>query len=337
MHKSNDSLDETSAGARASGGALDYFGLASRAICTVALAMLTGCRLQLFNPAGDIGHQEKTLIIVATGLMLLVVIPVTALTLYFAWRYRASKPTAAFAPNWAHSTGIEIVVWSIPCVIVAILAVLIWKTTYALDPYKPIESTTPPLRVEVVALNWKWLFIYPDYGIASVNQLAIPVDRPVEFKLTAASIMNSFFIPQLGSQVYAMPGMQTELHLIANRPGTFRGMSAAYSGSGFSDMHFQTLATSRQEFDNWVARARKSRLTLDQPGYALLQQDSHGYAATLYGAVKPGLFEQIVNKYMHNKPPHGTHPHETQPQDTHSPVAPMPAMETHHMTTHAME
>lgn len=332
MHKSTVSLDETSAGARAGGDALGHIALARRVICAVALAMLTGCSLQLFNPAGDIGQQEKTLIIVASGLMLLVVIPVIALTLYFAWRYRASKPTADYAPKWAHSTSIEIVVWSIPCVIVAILAVLIWKTTHSLDPYKPIESATPPLRVEVVALNWKWLFIYPDYGIASVNQLAIPVDTPVEFTLTAESIMNSFFIPELGSQVYAMPSMQTKLHLIANHRGTYRGRSAAYSGSGFSDMHFQTLATSRPDFDNWVAQARKSPLTLNQPGYALLQQDSHGYPATLYGAVRPDLFEQVVNKYMHNGPAHGT-----QPQDTHSPEAPPPAMAMHPTTTHAME
>lgn len=279
--------------------AREYRSLVRSVLGYVMIAMLSGCSVQLLNPAGDIGEQEKNLILLATGLMLLVVIPVIALTLYFAWRYRASNDKATYAPKWAHSTAIEVIVWSIPCVIVAVLAVIIWRTTHSLDPYKPIESSTPPMRVEVVALNWKWLFIYPDYGIASVNKLAIPVDTPVEFKLTADSIMNSFFIPKLGSQVYAMPGMQTKLHLIANSPGTFRGLSAAYSGAGFSDMQFETVASSRADFDNWVAQARGSSKRLDQQSYAVLAQDSHGYPVTVYGGFQTGLFNNIVNKYMH--------------------------------------
>jgi cytochrome o ubiquinol oxidase subunit 2 len=328
MHKSNAVSGEmTSSDSWRRDEAQDHIALVKRVLCYVVLAMLSGCSMQLFNPKGDIGEQEKTLIIVALGLMLLVVIPVIALTLYFAWRYRASNTAATYAPKWAHSTPIEIVVWSIPCIIVAILAVLIWKTTHSLDPYQPIKSQAPPVRVEVVALNWKWLFIYPDYGVASVNKLEIPVDTPVEFKLTAESIMNSFFIPQLGSQVYAMPGMQTKLHLIANHPGTYRGLSTAYSGEGFSDMHFQTVAASRKDFDNWIAQARKSPLKLDKPAYAVLQQDSHGYPVTEYGGFEPGLFNGIVNKYMHPAPTQGTHSHE----------APMPSMAMHHMTTPAVE
>jgi cytochrome o ubiquinol oxidase subunit 2 len=284
---------------------LDHLALVKRVLCYVALAMLSGCSLQLFNPKGDIGVQEKNLILVASGLMLLVVIPVIGLTLYFAWRYRDSNTKATYAPKWAHSTAIEIVVWTIPCVIVAILAVLIWRTTHSLDPYQPIQSKNAPVRVEVVALNWKWLFIYPDYGVASVNKLALPVDTPVEFKLTADSIMNSFFIPQLGSQVYAMPGMQTRLHLIANHLGTYRGMSAAYSGEGFSDMHFQAVATSRQEFDKWIAQARQMEPRLDKRSYATLAQDSNGYPVTVYGRFEPGLFDGVVNKYM------GGHAHAT--------------------------
>ncbi|GJH00576.1 ubiquinol oxidase subunit II [Paraburkholderia terrae] len=252
----------------------------------------------LFDPKGDIGVQEKNLILIALGLMLLVVIPVIALTLYFAWRYRASNTKAKYAPTWAHSTVIEVVVWTIPCIIVATLAVLIWKTTHSLDPYKPIESNVKPVRVEVVALNWKWLFIYPDYGVASVNQLALPVDTPVDFRLTAESLMNSFFIPQLGSQVYAMSGMQTQLHLIANSAGTYAGRSSAFSGPGFSDMSFDTVVTSRGEFDAWVARAKASPQALDVAAYDSLQQPSRKNPVTLYSNVAPGLFDGIVYQYM---------------------------------------
>jgi cytochrome o ubiquinol oxidase subunit 2 len=257
----------------------------------------------LFNPQGDIGMQEKDLILISMGLMLLVVIPVILLTLYFAWRYRETNTKATYSPKWAHSTKIEIVVWTIPCVIVAVLAVLIWTSTHALDPYKPIESKAKPVRVEVVALNWKWLFIYPDYGIASVNELRFPVDTPVEFKLTAESLMNSFFIPQLGSQVYAMSGMQTKLHLIANHPGTFNGMSAAFSGSGFSDMHFKAIAGSNQEFDAWVAQARKAPLKLDQERLAMLERPTNGAAPEQFSQVTPGLFLGVVNKYMGDMSP----------------------------------
>ncbi|MGZ5198548.1 MAG: ubiquinol oxidase subunit II [Telluria sp.] len=262
------------------------------------LGMLGGCTMQLLNPSGDIGAQEKTLIIVASALMLLVVIPVIALTIFFAWRYRASNTTAKYSPKWSHSTKIEIVVWTIPCVIVATLAFLIWGTTHSLDPYKPIEAKVPPVRVEVVALNWKWLFIYPDYGVASVNRLQIPVDTPVEFKLTADSMMNSFFVPRLGSMVYAMPGMQTKLHLIANSTGTFKGMSAAFSGPGFSDMKFDTVSSSRADFDAWIAQARKAKDRLDVKTYGTLAMDSNGYPPTLYGSFEPGIFQGIVNRYM---------------------------------------
>lgn len=263
-----------------------------------ATGLLGGCSMVLFNPQGDIGAQEKNLILIALGLMLLVVIPVIALTLFFAWRYRESNTRATYAPKWAHSNVIEVVVWTIPCVIVITLAVLIWRTTHSLDPYRPIESQTKPVRVDVVALNWKWLFIYPDYGVASVNQLAIPVDTPVDFRITAQSLMNSFFVPQLGSQVYAMAGMQTQLHLIANRPGVYAGRSAAFSGPGFSDMHFDTLATSRADFDAWIARAKASPLALDQAAYHVLEQPAAKVPVALYRTVDPGLFDDVVTQYM---------------------------------------
>jgi cytochrome o ubiquinol oxidase subunit 2 len=269
-----------------------------RVLCCLLLVSLSGCSMVLFDPKGDIGEQEKILILVALGVMLLVVIPVIALTLYFAWRYRASNLNATYAPKWAHSTKIEVIVWTIPCVIVVFLAMLIWNTTHSLDPYRPLKSEVQPVRVQVVALNWKWLFIYPDYGVATVNGLHIPVDTPIEFALTAESLMNSFFIPQLGSQVYAMPGMQTQLHLIANSPGVYPGMSAAFSGAGFSDMHFDTIATSRPAFDDWIRQARKSTLALNQAAYQTLKQPSSKTPVVSYAGVDPGLFSGITNQYM---------------------------------------
>ncbi|MGF6606995.1 cytochrome o ubiquinol oxidase subunit 2 [Paraburkholderia sp. WSM4175] len=243
-------------------------------------------------------HRRKHLILLALGLMLLVVVPVILLTLHFAWHYRGSNKSATYASKRAHSTAIEVVVWAIPCVILVMLALVIWRTTHSLDPSKPIESQTKTVRVEVVALNWKWLFIYPDYGVAAVNQLAIPVDTPVSFRLTAESLMNSFFIPQLGSQVYTMAGMQTQLNLIADTPGVHAGRSAAFSGPGFSDMHFETIATSRGDFEAWIARAKQSGQTLDTATYTALEQPSQKNPVALYASVMPGLFDNVVNRYM---------------------------------------
>ncbi len=268
------------------------------AACVLLPLLLSGCEMALFSPKGDIGIQAKNLIVISLALMLLVVIPVILLTLYFAWRYRASNTKARYEPKWAHSTRIEVVVWTIPCVIVAILAVLIWRTTHALDPYKPLVSDVAPLRIEVVALDWKWLFIYPDYGIATVNQLPVPVNTPLAFKLTSESMMNSFFIPQLGSQIYTMAGMQTQLHLIADTTGVFPGLSASYSGPGFSDMHFLTHSTSREAFDTWVKEAQASPLKLDAGMYERLAQPSLNQKPAVYSQVQPGLFENIVNQYM---------------------------------------
>jgi cytochrome o ubiquinol oxidase subunit 2 len=280
--------------------ASSFASAAGRAAALGASGLLGGCSMALFDPKGDIGMQEKHLILLALGLMLLVVVPVILLTLYFAWRYRESNQRATYAPKWAHSTAIEVVVWAIPCVIVAVLALVIWRTTHSLDPSRPIESQTKPVRVEVVALNWKWLFIYPDYGVASVNQLAIPVDTPISFALTAESLMNSFFIPQLGSQIYAMAGMRTQLNLIANTPGVYAGRSSAYSGPGFSDMHFNTVATSRADFDAWIARAKQSPVSLDKATYEALEKPSQKNPVTVYAHVTPRLFDDVVGQYMHS-------------------------------------
>ncbi|WP_246184068.1 ubiquinol oxidase subunit II [Pandoraea anhela] len=273
----------------------------------MAMAPLSGCTLALLDPKGSVGEQEKHLILIALGVMLLVVVPVIVLTLVFFWRYRETNTAATYSPQWSHSTKIEVVVWTIPVVIVVALAVMIWETTHKLDPYRPIESVASaangkpaaaPVRVEVVALNWKWLFIYPDYHVATVNKLVLPVDTPVEFKITAESLMNAFFIPQLGSMVYAMSGMQTKLHLIANETGIYAGLSSAYSGAGFSDMHFKAHVTSQEDFDAWVRQAQAAPDTLDAPTYVKLEQPGTAAPVGLYANVMPGLFDAVVGKYM---------------------------------------
>ncbi|MBN3764362.1 ubiquinol oxidase subunit II [Burkholderia sp. Ac-20365] len=260
--------------------------------------LLSGCNnLDLLAPKGPIGAAEKSLIATSTWAMLIVVVPVIFLTLLFAWRYRASNKSAEYRPNWSHSTAIEVAVWTIPALIILFLAVLTWKSTHELDPYKPLESNVKPINVEVVALDWKWLFIYPDLGIASVNQLAIPVGTPVNFRITSDTVMNSFFIPQLGGQIYAMAGMQTRLHLLAEEPGDYAGTSANFSGKGFSDMKFRTLAESQQDFDAWVAKARASTDHLDMDRYYAVAKPEEKAAVSYFSSVDPKLFNNIVARY----------------------------------------
>lgn len=269
-----------------------WFGLAA------LLPLLSGCsNLELFNPKGSIAEQEMQLILVCTGLMLLVVVPVILLTLYFAWRYRESNTRATYAPDWSHSTVIEVVVWTIPCLIVVVLGVLIWRSTHALDPYRPIASDKAPLRVEVVALNWKWLFIYPDHNVATVNELVMPVDTPVAFKLTSESMMNAFFVPQLGSMVYTMAGMQTRLHLIGHTPGTYAGMSSAYSGSGFSDMKFDARVVTEADFQQWLVQARGTGEHLGATRLEVLETPTHGAPMQRFASVDAGLFSGVVRRY----------------------------------------
>ncbi|GLQ98705.1 ubiquinol oxidase subunit 2 [Dyella mobilis] len=271
---------------------------ALRWACVGMTVFLGGCNLEVLSPKGDVGMQEKSLILIATGLMLLVVVPVIFMTLFFAWRYRASNTKATYAPKWSHSTAIEAVVWTIPCIIIAILATITWRTTHDLDPYKPLQAQAKPITVQVVATDWKWVFIYPDYGVASVNELAFPANVPVNFQITSDSVMNAFFIPQLGSQIYAMAGMETKLHLIANEPGSYAGLSSNYSGAGFSDMHFTAIATSQQGFQDWINKAKASQLNLDDQSYHALAQPSEKVPVTYYANVKPGLFDSIIAQYM---------------------------------------
>ena len=274
-----------------------------RNLCNIALAStvlaLSGCSGGVLDPKGQIGIDEKNLIIIATVLMLLVVIPVIVMTLYFAWKYRDTQTHEIYAPKWAHSNKIEAFVWAVPIVIVIILGVITWQSTHSLDPYKPIEGKGKHLTVEVVSLNWKWLFIYPEQGIATVNELVFPANVPVEYKITSESTMNSFFIPQLGSQIYSMAGMQTKLHLIANEPGTFQGISANYSGAGFSGMKFNAIATPTQgDFDQWVSDVKAQGSSLTKANYDQLALASEDNPVTYYGNVDKDLFHSIIMKYM---------------------------------------
>jgi cytochrome o ubiquinol oxidase subunit 2 len=271
------------------------------AMSSVAIGLVTllsGCsNLDILDPKGSVGVAERDLIATSTWAMLIVVIPVIALTLLFAWRYRASNKSAEYRPNWSHSTGIEIAVWTIPTLIVLFLGVLTWTSTHELDPYRPLESSVKPINVEVVALDWKWLFIYPDLGIASVNQLELPVGTPVNFNITSDSVMNSFFIPQLGGQIYAMAGMQTKLHLIADEAGDYAGESANFSGKGFSDMNFRAIAASPVDFNAWVAKVRASSDSLDMNRYNVVSQPGEKAPVAYFSSVDPKLFHNIIARY----------------------------------------
>lgn len=264
-----------------------------------AALLLSGCQWAVLDPKGPIGVQERSIIITATVLMLIVVVPVIALILIFAWRYRASNGKAEYRPNWSHSNRIEAVVWLIPCIIIATLAVITWRTSHSLDPYRPLDSKVKPIRIDAVALDWKWLFIYPDQKVATVNEVAFPANVPVEFHITSATVMNAFFIPQLGSQIYAMAGMQTQLHLLASEPGTYQGLSSNYSGDGFSGMTFKAVAVpSQQGFDAWLAKVRASRQTLGGADYARLAKASENNPVAYYSQVQPNLFADIVARRM---------------------------------------
>lgn len=270
----------------------------SKVALAALVALLAGCQGGVLDPKGQIGVMEKELIITATILMLLVVVPVILMTLYFAWKYREGRGEA-YEPKWSHSTKIETVVWVIPIIIIAILGVITYKSTHALNPYKPIESAEEPITVEVVSLNWKWLFIYPDLGIATVNELAFPANVPVNFRITSAATMNSFFIPQLGSQIYSMAGMETKLHLIADEPGTFDGYSANYSGHGFTGMQFKAIATpTREDFQVWVDKVKASGEALTTERYETLLEPTEYHPVEYFGSVKDALFFDIIWEYM---------------------------------------
>ncbi|GEN24754.1 ubiquinol oxidase subunit 2 [Halomonas cupida] len=263
--------------------------------------VLAGCSSALLDPKGEIGQEQRTLILTAFGLMQIVVVPVIVLTLAFAWRYRKGNKDATYAPDWHHSTKIEAVVWFIPCVIIVFLALLTWYTSHSLDPHKPLEAEegqNEPMVIEAVSLDWKWLFIYPEQGIATVNELAFPEDTPVRFRVTSGSVMNSFFIPQLGSQIYAMAGMDNDVHLIAEEQGVYRGRSTNYSGAGFADMYFDAHVGSQEDFDNWVAQVREAPDTLTFPEeYYELAKPTEGHFIKYFSDISSSLYENIIKSF----------------------------------------
>lgn len=277
--------------------------IAGLAVVSVGVLLATWLYLRHVNipvlqPKGWVGQQEKQLIITATLLCLIVVIPVFAMTFWIAWKYRASNHKAKYEPDWDKSNVAEFTWWAIPAAIIFILSIITWNSTHQLDPYKSLASSNKPLTIQVVALDWKWLFIYPDQHIATVNTLEIPVNTPVDFHITADAPMNSLWIPQLGGQVYAMPGMSTELHLIADQPGVYRGSSANISGKGFAGMIFKTHAVSQSDFNAWVNKYKWSpnKLTLDS--YNKLAQKSENNPVAYYSLAKPNLYNTVVMKYM---------------------------------------
>ena len=268
-----------------------------RWLVVCAAAPLASCQQTgILDPQGPIASQERLLLINSTAIMLVVVVPVILATLGFAWWYRASNVRASRSLDRAYEGRIEFVVWSIPTLIVILLSGVNWIGSHQLDPRTPIPADAEPLWVDVVALDWKWLFIYPEQGIAAVNQLVIPAGTPVRFRLTSATVMNSFFVPQLGSQIYAMSGMTTHLNLLADRPGDYRGLSANFSGDGFSDMQFIVKAVPTGAFDSWVATARGAGSALDDAGYTELMRPSQAVPPTTYRSVDPKLFERIVDQ-----------------------------------------
>ena len=268
-----------------------------RLLVGCAAVLVASCSQQgVLDPQGPIASAQLLLLINSTEIMLVVVVPVILATLAFAWWYRSSNARASRSPDQAYEGRIEFVTWSIPGLIVILLGGVIWIGSHQLDPRAPIPANTKPLRIEVVALDWKWLFIYPDQSIAAVNQLVVPVGTPIEFRLTSATVMNSFFIPQLGSQIYTMGGMTTHLNLMADNPGEFPGLSANFSGDGFAEMRFVVRAVPAGDFDAWVTQVRGSGSALDDAAYAALAKPSIAVPPRTYRSAEPKLFERIIEQ-----------------------------------------
>jgi cytochrome o ubiquinol oxidase subunit 2 len=275
------------------------------ALALPVFLLATGCNTVVLNPAGDVAARQRDLLVHSTLLMLLIIVPVIALTLLFAWRYRASNKAARYEPEWHHSTRLELIIWSAPLLIIICLGAMTWLGTHLLDPYRPLDRIAPgqpvaeghrPMEIEVVALDWKWLFIYPEQGIATVNEMAVPVNTPIRLRITAQSVMNSLYIPEFAGQVYAMPGMETKLHGVVNRPTESQGFSANYSGAGFSGMRFTFRGLSDEDFEQWVRNARATPGELTRQGYLELAKPSENEPARLYGRVDETLYHAILNR-----------------------------------------
>jgi len=276
-----------------------------RGLLLSPLALLGGCHLVLLDPSGDVARQQSDIMIVTTIIMALIIVPVLIAIGVIAWRYRASNKQAHYDAEWDHSPQLELVVWAAPLLIIIAVGAISWIGTHQLDPYRPLDRVAPgkpvaagtkPLEVDVVSLRWKWLFFYPQYGIATVNQLAAPVDVPIRFKMTSDAMMDAFSVPALAGMVYTMPGMQTVLHAVINKPGQYRGFSANYSGAGFTDMRFDFEGMNTHDFDAWVAKVRAAGGELDTKAYDQLRQPERDAPVHYYARFEPDLYTRILDR-----------------------------------------
>jgi cytochrome o ubiquinol oxidase subunit II len=270
----------------------------ARCAVVVTPIVLTACQPAVLDPKGVVGIANKTILVDSVAIMLAIVIPTIVATFAFAWWFRASNTRATYLPDWEYSGRIELIVWAIPLLVILLLGGVAWIGSHELDPAKPLASNTPPLEIQGVALDWKWLFIYPDQRVASVNQLVVPAGTPVHFSLTSSSVMNAFFVPQLGSMIYTMSGMTTRLNLRADEPGTFRGLSSHYSGDGFSDMHFDVQAVPPERFAAWIDATRNTGPSLDADSYTALARQSVNTAPFTFRDAEPDLFKKIVTQQL---------------------------------------
>jgi cytochrome o ubiquinol oxidase subunit 2 len=266
------------------------------AILVLATVVTAGCSESILAPVGPVASGERIILLDALGIMLVIVVPTIVATLGFAWWFRASNKSAAYRPTWVYSDRLEVVVWCIPALTVLFLSGLAWIGSHTLDPARPLESRLTPLEVEVVSLDWKWLFIYPNEHIAAVNQLVLPVGRPVHLRLTSSSVMNVFFVPRLAGEIYTMNGMVTQLNLQGSRIGNYPGLSAQFSGDGFASMGFTAMITSQSAFDQFVARTRGVPRTLDDSAYKSLSRQSQADPVQFFGDVSADLFDGIVSR-----------------------------------------
>lgn len=271
--------------------------LFTAALVGVLALLLRNHPIAILEPAGQIAREQKNLLVFGTALSLFVVLPVFGLTIFIVWKYRESNKTARYMPNWDHNRKLEAVWWLLPAVLITILSVITWRTSHSLDPFKPIVSDKKPVKVQVIALDWKWLFIYPEERVATVNYLQIPVDTPVDLQITADAPMNSLWIPQLAGQVYAMTGMSTELHIMADKKGSYQGVSANISGSGFAGMRFTVTATDEKEYADWITMAKQTNEILDKATYGFLAQPSSYETPKLYALGERNLYDTVVHKY----------------------------------------
>jgi len=265
-----------------------------RAISITSAAMLmASCSEGVLDPQGPVGKAERVILYDSTAIMLAVVIPVIVLTLVFAWWFRAKNKRARYRPDWEYSGRIEMIIWSIPALIILFLGGIAWTGSHDLDPPLPLADSVAPLDIEVISLDWRWLFIYPHEGIASLNRLVVPAGVPLRFRLTSTTVMNSFFVPQLGSQIYTMPNMVTRLNLKADQPGTFEGLSAQFSGDGFSDMRFDLVSTEAEAFKDWVNTTKTQGGVLDATTFEELVKPAKADGTQTYSQVSEGLFDKI--------------------------------------------